>query len=232
MTRADPPDPGRERRLVTPAELLAAVPAAAAVRAAMAEVRRRPEAIRTLFPAAGRRWGRGPLGETGWLVEDATRALLVTALPATGQALAGDMERLYRDGDTAEKRAVLRALDLVLVGEHGLPMVHDALRTNDPRLAETALGLYGAAYLPDDAYRHGVLKCVFAGVPLARVAGLQRRGDGELARDLAGFAAERTVAGRDVPEDVREYIDRFPEASGSLDAYLRSAHPHDVTDDR
>lgn len=163
-------------------------------------------AIRPLFPAAGRHCGRAPLdpsaGEHGWTVDDAARVLLLTRLPLTGPALAKEVEDLYRYGDAAEKRGVLRGLHLLDLGDQALPLVHDALRTNDTRLVAAALGPYGAAHLDPHAYRHGVLKCVFTGVPLAEVSGLRERRDAELARMFTAFARERVAAGRPVPADV------------------------------
>jgi hypothetical protein len=40
------------------------------------------------------------------------------------------------------------------------------------------------------------------GIPLADIAGLDRRTDEELLRMMRSFAAERTAAGRDVPADL------------------------------
>jgi hypothetical protein len=160
--------------------------------------------IRGLFPAVGRRCGRGPLGAPempGWTVDDAARSLLLTALPLTGDALVAEVTALYRFGDAAEKRAVLRGLSLLPVGDAALPLIRDALRTNDTRLVSAALGPYGAEWLDAPAYRHGVLKCVFTGIPLAEVHGLDRRVDDELIRMLRSFAEERTAAGRPVPAD-------------------------------
>lgn len=163
-------------------------------------------AIRPLFPAVGRHCGRAPLDPAadghGWTVDDAARALLLTRLPLTGPALAQEVGDLYRYGDAAEKRGVLRGLHLLDLGEEALPLVHDALRTNDTRLIAAALGPYGAAHLDPHAYRHGVLKCVFTGVPLAAVSGLRERRDAELARMFTAFARERVAAGRPVPADV------------------------------
>ncbi|GLY75655.1 EboA domain-containing protein [Actinoallomurus iriomotensis] len=163
-------------------------------------------AIRPLFPAVGRHCGRAPLDPAadghGWTVDDAGRALLLTCLPLTGPALAREVGDLYRYGDAAEKRGVLRGLHLLGLGDEALPLVHDALRTNDTRLIAAALGPYGAARLDPHAYRHGVLKCVFTGVPLAAVAGLRERRDAELARMFTAFARERVAAGRTVPADV------------------------------
>ncbi|WP_052437046.1 EboA domain-containing protein [Georgenia sp. SUBG003] len=63
------------------------------------------------------------------------------------------------------------------------------------------MGPYATAHLDDAAWRHGVLKCLFVGVPLAAVDGLETRRDDELVRMVRAFADERTAAGRDFPAD-------------------------------
>ncbi|NUS31254.1 MAG: EboA domain-containing protein, partial [Streptomyces sp.] len=112
--------------------------------------------------------------------------------------------RLYQHGSAAERRAVLRALPALVEGPHAVHLVEDALRSNDTRLIAAAVGPYAAAHLDPHAWRHAVLKCLFTGVPLDAVANLPQRaaGDGELARMLTDYAAERTAAGRDVPDDL------------------------------
>jgi hypothetical protein len=57
-------------------------------------------------------------------------------------------------------------------------------------------------------WRHGVLKCLFVGVPVAAVADLRRRGDAELARMVADYAAERRAAGRDVGADALTLLEK------------------------
>jgi hypothetical protein len=151
-----------------------------------------PSAIRTLFPVVRRRCGHD--------ADDAVRLSLLAALPTT--RLPQEITELYRYGDPAEKCAVLRALSVLPVGDAGLPLVHDALRTNDSRLVAAALGPYGVSWLDAPAYRQAVLKCVFMGIPLSRVGGLDQRADDELRRMLRSFAEERTAAGRPVPADV------------------------------
>src|SRR4051794_23103572 len=155
--------------------------------------------LATLFPAAARNCGRETLpGVRGWTADEAARVLLLAAIP--GDRLPGEVADAYRYGDPGEKRAVLKALPLLPIGDAGVPLLHDALRTNDTRLVAAALGPY-AVHLDDSAWRQGVLKCVFMGVPLAGVHGLTERADDELAAMLAAFAQERTAAGRDVPAD-------------------------------
>ncbi|MFD0786450.1 EboA domain-containing protein, partial [Micromonospora azadirachtae] len=59
-----------------------------------------------------------------------------------------------------------------------------------------------------------VLKCVFTGVPLAAVADLDARADGELAVMLAGLADERHAAGRNMPADATDLLGRLTAGSG------------------
>jgi hypothetical protein len=175
-------------------------------------VSREPAAIDVLFPAVGRHCGRGRIEGLagGWTVDDAARTLLIAELPLTGPALTKAIEELYRYGDAGEKRGVLRALSVVdpviELGEGGLPLVRDALRTNDTRLIAAALGSYGARHLDAAAYRQGVLKCLFTGIPLADIAGLDQRVDDELVRMMSEFAQERIAAGRVVPDDVWRFV--------------------------
>lgn len=188
---------------------------------AVSRVGQDPTAVRTVFPAVGRRCGRGPL-VPGWTVADAARARLLAALPLRGAELAEEVTALHRYGDAAEQRAVLRSLALLEQADPsfsalGLPLVHVALRGNDTGLIEAALGPYAARHLDHDGYRHAVLKCVFCEIPLDRVAGLDERADRELARMLADFAHERVAAGRAVPADVWPIVRAHPgtlEASG------------------
>lgn len=160
-----------------------------------------PAALARLFPAVGRKCGRGQLWTDdpeliGWTVDDAVRTLLLAG------ASLEDVTAVYNYGDATERRAVLRALPLLDLGDAAVPLVLDALRTNDTRLIAAALGPYAAEHLPVDAWRQAVLKCVFLGIPLAWVAELDRRKDDELVRMMRAFAEERIAAGRTVPPDV------------------------------
>ena len=131
---------------------------------------------------------------------DAVRVLILHAARADADALI----RVYAQGTAAERRAVLHALPHLVSGPEALPLVEDALRTNDTRLLAAAVGPYAARHLAAHHWRHAVLKCLFTGVPVTEVAELDRRAraDAELARMLGDYAAERTAAGRTVPQDL------------------------------
>ncbi|MGK3939187.1 EboA domain-containing protein [Streptomyces caeruleatus] len=179
-----------------------------------------PDALPELFPAVGRRCGRallpGAAEPYGWTVDDAARALLLDAPALRDGELSARLAEVYLHGDAAERRGVLRALPLLdrsgRLGAAALPLVHDALRTNDPGLIAAALGTvpgapgYAARHLDDHAFRHAVLKCVFTGIPLAGINGLADRTDVELLRMMRAYADERRTAGRDVAHDVEDFL--------------------------
>ncbi|MEV5692671.1 EboA domain-containing protein [Micromonospora globbae] len=178
---------------------------------ALRQVADEPATITRFFPAAGRRCGRAALPDApGWTADEAARALLLATLPGDHARYA---DTLYRQGDAAEKRAVLKALPLLPIGPDAVPLLHDAIRTNDTRLLAAALGPY-ARHLDAAAWRQAVLKCVFTGVPLAVVADLDARADGELAAMLTGLADERHAAGRTMPADATDLLDRLTAGSG------------------
>ncbi|MCG8965428.1 MULTISPECIES: EboA domain-containing protein [Streptomyces] len=135
---------------------------------------------------------------------DAARVLILHAAHADAAVLS----RVYAQGTADERRAVLLALPHLVPGPDALPLVEDALRTNDTRLVAAALGPYAARHLDAHQWRHAVLKCLFTGVPVDQVADLDRRAgaDTELARMLADYAAERTAAGRPVPDDLHRVL--------------------------
>ncbi|WBB66995.1 EboA domain-containing protein [Micromonospora sp. WMMD812] len=196
---------------------------------ALRAVATEPATITRFFPAAGRRCGRHDLPALpGWTADEAARALLLTALP-TDHARYADV--LYQQGDAAERRAVLKALPLLPVGTAGVPLLHDAIRTNDTRLVAAALGPY-ARHLDPAAWRQAVLKCVFMAVPLAGVADVDARADGELAVMLAGLAAERQAAGRTMPDDAIDLLDRLTAGRATIAGPAGGSDRADARSDR
>lgn len=178
------------------------------------DVAAEPTRIRVLFPAAAREVARTPgtSPEPGAdRLEDRVRVELLdalgTALRDRPDQLATEVADLYRFGDADERRAVLLGLARLPLGDRALDLLRDALRTNDPRLVAAALGEYAATHLDPPAWRQGILKCLFVGVPLRLVAGLTERTDAELLRMVADYADERRAAGRPVPDDALALLD-------------------------
>ncbi len=227
MTHAPVPAPRRQPHDGPPVPDLATGPQWVAQ--AQAAVRADPGAIDRLFALAGRRVGRTPLrpaadprGIVHGTLDDAARAALVVTFAEMvddGPELAERLTVLYRRGDTAERRGVLRGLDALTVGAGpgpaavaaGVELAADALRTNDQSLVAAAVGAFAARYLDQHSWRHAVLKLVFLGISLDAVAGLTGRADDELARMARDYAAERRAAARPVPADLARLTPDVPQ---------------------
>ncbi|WSY48367.1 EboA domain-containing protein (plasmid) [Embleya sp. NBC_00888] len=177
-----------------------------------------PARLAAGFASAGRACGRADLaGLAGWTRDDAARVLLLHAAargrdggpaPVDPTAL---VRALYDRGDPCERRAVLRALPYLpdVDPASARDLVEDALRTNDHRLIAAAMGPC-ARVLDADAWRHGVLKCLFVGLPpTPTVADLDQRADAELARMLRELGRERTAAGRPSPTGIEPIATAF-----------------------
>jgi len=180
-------------------------------------------ALLEAFTAATRRLGRGRLApgddETerlraagvewpvaGWGADELGRAaLLATAAAHWPSAdLEPLVEECYRQGDGAERQAVLRALPLLPAPERFVDIGVDACRSHIQPLFEAIAceNPYPALYFPELNFNQMVLKALFTGVALARILGLEGRITPELSRMAAGYASERRAAGRGVPSDI------------------------------
>ena len=141
-----------------------------------------------------------------WTIEDAARLALLMAR-SEGMApdeFAADALACYELGDAREQQSWLKAVVLLPSPEHYLPYVIDACRTNIlPQFEAVACeNPYPEQYFPERNFNQVVMKALFNRVSLARIVGLARRANAELARMATDFAAERTAAGRAVPDDI------------------------------
>jgi hypothetical protein len=177
-------------------------------------------ALLEAFSLAGRRLGQKPLEATGdtlaglglSLAPDTLTPALLRRMALLLRAQARlEPERYealvaacYRSGDNAERQAVLKALPLLDRPERFLELARDACRTHVQPVFEAIAceNPYPAAYFSEPAFNQLALKAVFTGVPLARVVGLERRRNPELARMAADYASERKAAGRGIPDDL------------------------------
>jgi hypothetical protein len=178
------------------------------------------EAARDLggpFAAAGRRVGSAPLPAgpdletpcgrltiTAWRRDDAARACLLLAALGSPVDPAILVDVLYRTGDEGERASLLRCLCLLPEPVSALPTAKAAGRTNSLQLY-AALALdnpFPAGCYGEHDFNQLVLKCLFNGLPIARVAGLSRRANPALSRMCEDYRDERVAAGRAVPPDI------------------------------
>jgi hypothetical protein len=190
-----------------------------------AAIRSAPDrgALLEAFTAATRRLGRTRLAPTEeeiarvagagvswpigtWGADELGRvALLVEAAAHWPEAdLPGLVEECYRQGDGAERQAVLRALPLLPGPERFLEIAVDACRSHIQPLFEAIAceNPYPARHFPELNFNQMVLKALFTGVALARILGCDGRVTSELSRMAADYASERRAAGRSVPSDI------------------------------
>ncbi|CAM4214311.1 L-ribulose-5-phosphate 3-epimerase UlaE [Mycobacterium basiliense] len=175
---------------------------------AAAEIRRSPDKIVERFSGAERAMSRAS-GDAALL---ARVQLLTTLVAETFDETVGPLiGKLYQWGDSDERLAVLRGLELSALDGRlgpvataaGVELTEDALRCNDPRLVAAALGGFGSRFLGQHTWRHGVMKLIFMEVPLSAVYGLSNRADPELGRMVRDYISERRAAGRSVPDDAQ-----------------------------
>lgn len=168
---------------------------------------------------AGRQVGRAPLpvdlaaaqaarpgwDPRGWSRDQAARALLVLALPPEPvEAWYATLERCFVNTTLEEQVALYQALPLLPHPDRLVARAAAGVRSSaEAVVAAVALdNPYPAEWLPDPVFHHLVLKCVFLGLPTARIVGLERRRHPELGRMLAHFVLERRLARRPVADEV------------------------------
>jgi hypothetical protein len=112
--------------------------------------------------------------------------------------------RVYREGDSREKAAVLSALPLLSSGEAYLAIALDAGRTNERDLfASLALhNGFPADHYSEPEFNQLVMKATFQNMNLGDIVGLERRANAELARMGMEYIDERLSAQRAYPESL------------------------------
>lgn len=148
------------------------------------------------------------VGFERWTRDDAARALLLIEIRnhgRTGDAFVNDALQCFLQGDAREQQSWLRAIALWPEAKAFLPTAIDACRTNIIPVFEALAcdNSYPAAHFPERNFNQMVLKAMFNGIGLTRIAGLPSRLNAELSRMARDYAAERTAAGRTVPEDLQ-----------------------------
>jgi hypothetical protein len=184
---------------------------------------------------ARRRLGDGELGPHGpllcaaqtavptahWTAGEAGRvSLLLAACAARPEAEAALAYAVFRNGDEAERAAVVRGLALVPAPGALKPVALEAGRVNSLFLFR-ALALrnpFPAIYYEEQELNQMVLKALFNELPLEQVVGLEARANRELSRMCEDYVAERRAAGRTVPRDI--WLALGPEASPQGEALM------------
>lgn len=181
-------------------------------------------AVLRAYTAAPRHVGRAPLDATAdetrpfldvaphfsfaqWTIDDAARAALLLAT-AAGETDPDHFYELatgcYEQGDSREQQSWLRGVLLLPQPERFTMTAIDACRTNIVPLFESIAceNPFPARYFPDRNFNQLVLKALFNGIALERIANLSSRLNPELSRMADDYVTEREAAGRSVPPDI------------------------------
>jgi hypothetical protein len=157
----------------------------------------------------------GPLSH--WGADEAYRALLLLSLdPLPPDGFVDLALDVFRKGDSREQESWLRGLALLPGAERFLATAIDSCRTNIMPLFESIAceNPYPARYFPELNFNQMVLKCLFNGVAVHRIVGLEQRFGAELSRMADDYAAEREAAGRAVPVDL--WLVQAPHATPAM----------------
>jgi hypothetical protein len=141
-----------------------------------------------------------------WGVDDAGRValLLLADQHLSESACASLIDECFRQGDSRERVAVLRALPLLPKPERFLKVAIESCRANVLPVFEAIAceNPFPADHFPEQSFNQLVLKALFLEVKLERVLGLSKRLTPELWRMAEDYRRERAAAGRSIPPDL------------------------------
>jgi hypothetical protein len=161
----------------------------------------------------------------GWTADEAARvAFLLAVAAAAPEALPDVVATAYHEGDSREKKAVVQGLSLLPGGGRFLELALDAGRRAETTLfrAVACDNPFPARHYPELEFNKLVMKAAFVGAPIARIAGLARRGNPELARMAMDHISEQESAVRRFEPQLWLAIAPFPPpgAVGRMLGYL------------
>jgi hypothetical protein len=142
---------------------------------------------------------------SAWSVDHAARTLLVLSFPSSDAAKYSDaLGRLFEAGEVSELVALYQALPLLPHQETHVLRAAEGLRTNiKPVFAAIAhRNPFPAERFDEAQWNQMVLKCLFVGLPLWPIVGLDERVNVPLMRMLCDYAHERWAAGRTVSPEL------------------------------
>jgi hypothetical protein len=145
-----------------------------------------------------------------WGSDEAARvALLLATWTGHEAAFAARVDRLCATGELTEHMACLKGFAVFPAPAPLLSRARSAVRSSVQPLFEAiaCLNPYPADRFDEAVYNQMVIKCVFSGVPIETIVGLDERRNDELLRMIRDLVSERRVAGRLLPDAVHRYLE-------------------------
>jgi hypothetical protein len=144
-----------------------------------------------------------------WSADEAARvALMLATWRGDEEHFAALIDRLCATGELTEHVACLKGFAVFPAPAKLLPRARAAVRSSTQAVFEAMAchNPYPADHFDADAFNHMVVKCVFSGVPIDAVVGLDGRRNDGLVRMMRDLVSERHAAGRPVPDAVHRWI--------------------------
>jgi hypothetical protein len=144
-----------------------------------------------------------------WATDEAARILILMASHGGDDpAFAARVDRLCAMAEVTEYIAYLKGFAIFPAPKLLYGRAREGVRTAiTPVFAAIAChNPYPFDHFDEDAWNQMVVKCVFNGVPIETIVGLQERRNPEVVQMLADLIAERQAAGRPLPDAVHAYV--------------------------
>jgi hypothetical protein len=144
-----------------------------------------------------------------WGTDEAARvALMLATWTGDEEAFAARVEALCVTGELTEHVACLKGFAVFPAQARLLGRAREAVRSSVQPLFEAMAcrNPYPADHFDAAAFNQMVVKCVFSGVPIETVVGLDERRNDDLVRMMRDLLSERHAAGRALPDAVHRWI--------------------------
>jgi hypothetical protein len=144
-----------------------------------------------------------------WRTDEAARvALMLATWRGDAPPFAARVERLCMTGELTEHVACLKGFAVFPTPAPLLARAREAVRSSVQPVFEAIAchNPYPADHFHPAAYNQMVVKCLFSGVPLDTIVGLDERRNDDLLRMMRDLVSERHAAGRAVPDAVHRWI--------------------------
>ena len=145
-----------------------------------------------------------------WATDEAARILILAASHrGDDPAFAARVDRLCTMAEVTEYIAYLKGFAIFPAAKLLYGRAREGVRSAiTPVFAAIAChNPYPFDHFDEDAWNQMVVKCVFNGVPIETIVGLQERRNPEAVQMLRDLVAERRAAGRPLPDAVHAYVD-------------------------
>jgi hypothetical protein len=142
--------------------------------------------------------------------EGARVAILLATHRGDDRAFAARVDRLCTTAEVTEHIAYLKGFAVFPAARALHDRAREGVRSSIGPIFEAIAcrNPYPFDHFDEAAWNQMVVKCVFVGASLESIVGLHERRNPELIQMLRDFVAERHAAGRPLPDEVHDYIDR------------------------